>query len=135
MTKLSLGRLGAGTCFRDPTSTIRKLLARAGDPRCDHFEAISARTIAHRLICENVRRGAVRFEDIFEYDQTKPSKPSRGVLLPTVISSGLQVVDFGDFLDLMPQTCSTTSGPIGIGKNQQRARVDDQALRGRFFFA
>jgi hypothetical protein len=106
MTKLSLslGRLGAGTCFRDPTSTIRKLLARAGDPRSDHFEAISARTIAYRLICENVNRGAVRFEDLFEYDQTKPSKRSRRVLLPTVISSGLQrgVVDFGDFLDLMP---------------------------------
>jgi hypothetical protein len=101
MTKLSLGRLGGGTCFRDPTSTIRKLLARAGNPRCDHFEAISARTIARRLICENVRTGAVRFEDVFEYDQTKPS---RRELLPTVISSGLQrdVVDFGDFLDLMP---------------------------------
>jgi hypothetical protein len=98
MTELSLGRLGAGTCFRDPTSTIRKLLARAGDPRCDHFEAISARTIAYRLICENVRRGAVRFEDVFEYDQTKPSKPSRRVLLP--LQRG--VVDFGDFLDLMP---------------------------------
>ena len=99
--KLSLGRLGAGTCFRDPTSTIRKLLARADYPHCDHFEAISARTIAHRLICENVRSGAVRFEDV--YDQTKPSKPLR-VILPTVISSGLQcgVVDFGHFLDLVP---------------------------------
>jgi len=104
MTTLSLGLLGAGTCFRDPTSTIKKLLARAGDPRCDHFEAISARTIAYRWICENVRRGVVQVEDVFEYDRTKASKPSRRVLLPTVISSGLQrsVVDFGDFLDLMP---------------------------------
>ena len=99
MTKLSLGRLGGCTCFRDPTSTIRKLLARAGDPRCDHFEAISARTIAYRLICENVRRGALRFEDVFEYDQTKPTR-----LSDTVIPSGLRpdVVDFGDFLDVMP---------------------------------
>jgi hypothetical protein len=98
MTVLSLGLLGAGTCFRDPTRTIRKLLARAGDPRCDHFEAISARTLACRLICENVRKGAVRFEDVFEYDQTKPSKPSRCVLLPLQ----RRVVDFGNFLDLMP---------------------------------
>ena len=98
MTELSLGPLGVGTCFRDPTRTIRKLLARADHPRCDHFEAISAKTIAHRLICENVRRGTVRFEDVFE------SKPPRRLRLPTVISSGLQrgVVDFGDFLDLMP---------------------------------
>ena len=104
MTKFSIGWLGAGTCFSDPTGTIRKLLVRADDPRCDHFEAISARTIAHRMICENVRRGAVRFEDVFEHDETKPSKLSRRVLLHTVISCGLQrgVVDFGDFLDLMP---------------------------------
>jgi hypothetical protein len=67
MAGTSLGRLTSdSTSTFEEVDRIRKLLARASDPRLHPIEAVVARTIAYRLISSGLQRGVADFGDFLD---------------------------------------------------------------------
>lgn len=67
MAGTSLGRLTSDTTSTfEEVHRIRKLLARASDPRLHPFEAVAARAIAYRLISSGLQRGVADFGDFLD---------------------------------------------------------------------
>ena len=67
MVGTSLGRLTSDTTSTfEEAHRIRKLLARASDPRLHPFEAVAARTIAYRMISSGLQRGVADFGDFLD---------------------------------------------------------------------
>lgn len=67
MAGTSLGRLTSDTTSTfEEVNRVRKLLARASDPRLHPFEAVAARTIAYRLVSNGLQRGVADFGEFLD---------------------------------------------------------------------
>jgi hypothetical protein len=67
MAGASLGQLTSDTTSTfEEVHRIRKLLARASDPRLHPFEAVAARTIAYRLVSSGLQRGVADFGEFLD---------------------------------------------------------------------